>query len=178
VDRDFSVGVTFMRRSHAGAGPLVALGPAVAQFVQPARRAQRAISDKGGGRYDMREKAFAVIAVIRDHACDLESLITAVYGGAAGTLSPINPEIVLPPAGMNGLFGRAADRPEGKNRRLSCVFALVPGWTPGSGDSPAVYRLDNPFAEHSFPEDILPTDHEVRVAADEDFLRVRWVDMQ
>jgi hypothetical protein len=74
----------------------------------------------------------------------------------------------------NGTFGRSASAPSGKNRRLSCVFALMRGWAPGSTTSPTVIRFDNPFAKQPFPDDVLAPAFRFVARHDDSSIRMEW----
>jgi hypothetical protein len=135
--------------------PIVALGPAIAWFGQASRRLRRSLSHKAGSRYDHRGQPFAVLLSARDYSCDTDDIVNTLYGDEAISFRPDDPGSARPTRKNNGTFGRSAKIPEGRNRRLSCVFALMRGWAPGSAAVPTLLRFDNPFAVRAFPSDVL-----------------------
>lgn len=154
--------------------PVVVAGPVVVQFVQPARRLRRALSQKGGGRYNNRNRPFAIVVSVRDYLCDTEDIIDALYGDDAVSIEIENPGSIRPFRKRNGTFAISAANPEGRNRRLSCVFALLRGWTPGLEISPTVLRFDNPMAEQTFPDDLLIPDRRMVARHDNSDLWMEW----
>jgi hypothetical protein len=135
--------------------PIVALGPPILWWGQAARRLRNALSRKAGSRYDHRNRPFAVLVSVRDHSCDTYDIVNALYGDDAIIFRAGDPDSARSIRKDNGTFGRSTSAPSGKNRRLSCVFALMRGWAPGSAKPPTVIRFDNPFAEQPFPYDVL-----------------------
>ena len=174
---DFELHFAFMPREPVGAARqpkgIVQIGPAVFGFTQPERRLRKAISMKIGSRYDHRDQPFAVFVVVRDFSFDDDALAEALYGDVAVAYvvdEPGSSELVRK---ETGTFGLSRVDPGGKNRRLSCVFALMRGVTPGSQTEPPLIRCDNPFAERSFPEDILAPGF--RYIAERDGKKIRMV---
>jgi len=135
------------------------IGPVVAPFVKPAHRLRESIGKKSGGKYDHRNRPFAVLLSVRDLVCDAEDIVNALYGDDAITYVIDQPGSSQAMRKRNGVFGISPDSPAGRNRRLSCVFALIPGWTPGSNEWSTIYRFDNPFAEQEFPDDLIVPHH-------------------
>jgi len=154
--------------SSAGSGAsIVGIGPAVWGFSRSAFRLRRSLSQKAGGRYDHRGKPFAVLVCVRDISCSTEEIVNALYGDAAITFSRARPDEVTGTRRKNGTFGRSQGNPDGRNRRLGCVYALMRGWAPGSPREPLVVRYDNPFDNVPFPEDVLtPKSRLVAIHAD------------
>jgi hypothetical protein len=134
---------------------IVGFGPAIARMVQPARRLRRNLSHKIGSRYDHRERPYAVLVSARDYACAVEDVFDALHGDRALSFQPGQPGSAQPIRMNNGTFGLSPSSPEGRNRRLGCVFALMRGWAPGNTVAPTIVRFDNPFAQQAFPEDAL-----------------------
>ncbi|MCI3276238.1 hypothetical protein [Streptomyces cylindrosporus] len=140
--------------------PIVVAGPIVTKFVASDRRLRSAVSQKAGSRYEHREKPFAIMISVRDTLCDTEDVINALYGDDAIAISLTNPGVATPVRRRNGVFSISAAHPEGRNRRLSCVFVLMRGWLPVTQEVPALLRFDNPWAEFPFPDDVLvPAKH-------------------
>jgi hypothetical protein len=141
--------------SATGSGGIVGFGPGFALPVKPALRLRRNVSDKAGSTYDHRGRPYAVLVSVRDVSCANQDIIDALYGDDAISFPPGQPDLATSIRRNNGLFGRSASEPEGRNRRLSCLFALMRGWEPGSTVQPTIFRHDNPFAELAFPGDVL-----------------------
>jgi hypothetical protein len=64
--------------------------------------------------------------------------------------------------------------PEDRNRRLSCVFALMRGWMSENGAVLTVFRLGYPFAEKTFPEGLLVADGRMVSRRDSKGVRIEW----
>jgi hypothetical protein len=154
--------------------PIVALGPPMAWWSQAVRRLRDRLSHKAGSRYDHRGRPFAVLLSVRDHSCDTEDIVNALYGDDAISFHPDDPDSARPIRRNNGTFGRSASNPEGRNRRLSCVFALMRGWAPGSATAPRVVRFDNPFAEQAFPSDVLAPTSRFVAQRDDSGIHMEW----
>jgi hypothetical protein len=154
--------------------PIVMLGPAIAWWGQASRRVRRNLSHKAGSRYDHRGQPFAVLLSARDYSCDTEDLVNALYGDEAISFHPDDPDSARPIRKNNGTFGRSATIPEGRNRRLSCVFALMRGWAPGSAAVPNLIRFDNPFAERAFPSDVLAPTSRFVARPDGSGIHMEW----
>jgi hypothetical protein len=154
--------------------PIVVLGPPITGFVQPSRRLRRNVSHKAGSKYDHRGQPFAVVLSARDYSCATEDIIDALYGDDAISFHPDDPDSARPIRRNNGTFGRSASTPEGRNRRLSCVFALMRGWAPGSAEAPTLLRFDNPFAEQAFPTDVLTPTFRFIARRDDSGIRMEW----
>lgn len=154
--------------------PIVALGPPIFWWGQAAHRLRRALSQKAGSRYEHRNRPFAVLISARDHSCDIYDVVNALYGDDAIAFRTGDPDSARSIRKDNGTFGRSKSAPGGKNRRLSCVFALMRGWTPGSTKSPTVIRFDNPFAERTFPDDVLATTFRFVARRNDSGIRIEW----
>jgi hypothetical protein len=154
--------------------PIVLAGPVVARFVRPAQRLRSALSRKSGSKYDHRGRSFAVVVSVREISCDVEDIVNALYGDDVVTFDLDNPGSARPDRKRNGTFAISQGNPQGRNRRLSCVFALMRGWTPGNGQMPTVFRFDNPFAENPFPDDLLAADHRMVSRRDATGVRIEW----
>jgi hypothetical protein len=128
---------------------IVGGGPAIGGWINSAERLRVALAGKAGRRYDIRERPFALCVSARDSFCSLDQIEDALYGDEQVAV----PLLVTTRAG-NGFFGRTPGYPLGKNRRISCVF-VVENWSPWSPQDAVVLRLDNPFAERAFPDDLL-----------------------
>jgi len=155
-------------------GPIVMFGPAVAHLVKPAERLRVALSRKSGSRYDTRGRPFAVIASVRDTGCNTEDIVNALYRDEVVVFDSNDLSSSRPSRKRNGFFGITSDAPNGRNRRTSCVFALLRGWAPGSDTVPAVIRLDNPFAELEFPDELLVADHRFVARRSDTQVRMEW----
>lgn len=150
------------------------IGPVVAQFVKPGRRLRESLGQKGGSKYNHRDHPFAVLVSVRDLVCEIEDIVNALYGDDAITYAIDQPGSTQAIRKKNGLFGISQDRPTGRNRRLSCVFTLMPGWTPGSNEFPTIYRFDNPFAEQEFPNDLIVPHHRLATRRNGASVRLEW----
>jgi hypothetical protein len=145
---------TEARSTEASEG-IIAFGPTILWWGQSARRLRNALSRKAGCRYDHRNRPFAVVISVRDHSCDTYDIVNALYGDGAITFRAGDPDSAQSIRKGSGTFGLSRSAPSGRNRRLSCVFALIGGWSAGSTKAPTLIRLDNPFAENEFPDDVL-----------------------
>lgn len=154
--------------------PIVVLGPPIAWRGQAVRRLRRNLSHKAGSRYDHRGRPFAILLSPRDYGCDTEDVVDALYGDDAISFHSGDPDSAQRIRKNNGTFGRSASIPEGRNRRLSCVFVLMRGWTPGSTEAPTVFRFDNPFAEKAFPGDVLAPTFRFTARRDDYGIHMEW----
>jgi len=175
VDLEFS----FIPRSPAPSSPgliksVVALGPMIMLWGKSDRRLRRVVSDKAGGRYDHRAAPFAVVVSIRDPLCDGEDIIDALYGAETVSIVIDNPGSAQATRKMNGVFARSPANPEGRNRRLSCVFTIKPGWWPDGESNTTLLRFDNPFAERPFPRNILVPDRHFMAQQEPNGVRMEW----
>jgi hypothetical protein len=160
--------------SATGSGGIVGFGPGFALNVKPALRLRRNLSDKAGSRYDHRGRPYAVLVSVRDLNCANQDTVDALYGDDAISFPPGQPDLATSTRLNNGLFGRSASEPEGRNRRLSCVFALMRGWKPGSTVAPTIVRYDNPFPELRFPDDVLTPTSWLAPVYDASGVRMEW----
>lgn len=154
--------------------PIVMAGPMVTKFVASDHRLRSAVSRKVGGRYEHRNKPFAIMVSVRDSLCDTEDVVNALYGDDAITIDLDNPGVATPARKRNGVFSISAAHPEGRNRRLSCVFVLMRGWLPATQDLPTLLRFDNPWAELSFPDDALVPAKHLVARTDQSGTRMEW----
>ncbi|GGW45117.1 hypothetical protein [Streptomyces galilaeus] len=155
--------------------PVVLAGPWLGGFIQPTKRIRDRISKKSGGKYQHHNRPFAVAVSLRDLLCDIEEVVSAVYDDAAVPLDVVNQTDESHAAWTgNGVFGISKAYPEGKNRRLSCIFVLMRGWTPNADEPPRILRFDNPWAERPFPEDILIPEHRLAVNANKAGFQMMW----
>jgi hypothetical protein len=154
--------------------PVVAIGPAVTWFGKAVRRLRNNLSHKVGSRYDLHGQPFAVLVSARDYSCSIEDVVNALYGDEAISFPADDPDSAQSIRLNNGTFGRSASTPEGRNRRLSCVFALMRGWVPGSTEAPTVIRFDNPFAKQAFPDDALIPNLRFVTVRDELGIHMEW----
>jgi hypothetical protein len=157
-DGSVEIAFDFIPRRASSAGgraSIVGIGPATWGLTRSAFRLRRNLSHKVGGRYDHRDKPFAVLVSVRDISCSTEEIVNALYGDAAITFPRDRPDDVTSTRRNNGTFGRTQAKLDGLNRRLACVYALMRGWAPGSPQEPVIVRYDNPFGNEPFPDDVL-----------------------
>jgi hypothetical protein len=134
-----------------------ALGPMLGGWVNSDLRLRDALDAKAGNRYDLRDRPFVILIGVHDVFCSLDQIMDALLA-----------ESRLPVATGNvsrrgdGFYGSSQRYPNGKNRRVSCVFALQ-DWMPGVSE-PRLLRFDNPFSEMEFPNEVLPADYRFSVA--------------
>jgi hypothetical protein len=175
---DVELGFEFLPRRKVAppevTEPIVAFGPAIAEFVQPVRRLRGALRQKTGSKYDHRGRPFAVLVSARDYACDTKDIIDALYGDDAIAFRPGDPDSARPIRKNNGIFGLSAPTPAGRNRRLSCIFVLLRGWAPGCNQAPNIIRFDNPFAERPFPDDVLAPTSRFVARRNDSGVRLEW----
>lgn len=115
----------------------------VGGIVLTAQRLKERVKEKAGGRYEIAGIPYAVVAGIHDWP-DEEEILTAFYG-------PTCPE----GRDNSGLFGTDAERPDGRYRRLSAVFAMtgLPLWDTAMHD---LTLLRNPHAQLEWPLSAIP----------------------
>jgi hypothetical protein len=147
---------------------LITGGPSIGGQITCAKRIRRALKAKDK-KYNTRQEPFALFLVCHDTFCDLDDVVAALYGSAYDLDRGIGTRL------NGGLFGRRPDRPHGLRRYLSCVFTVLHGWTPGSAESLAIYRLDNPFGLSRFPQAIVPCSQWFEPVRDGTKLRMAWV---
>ncbi|MGW1344693.1 hypothetical protein ACWCOV_26875 [Kribbella sp. NPDC002412] len=132
---------------------IVGTGAIIGGLVNSRERLRGALRDKSGQRYSLRDKPFAPLVVIRDSFCDIDDVVSALYGS-----EQIHVESMRTIRANDGLFGRSSAAPTGKNRRVSCVF-IVQNWQPWQHEEATILRLDNPFAIEPFPDDVLEVNY-------------------
>jgi hypothetical protein len=132
---------------------IVGLGPVIAGFVNSGGRLRVALGGKGGKRYDLRDRPFALSVSVHDPFCSLDQIEDALYGSEQVAVASLAES-----RGDNGFFGLSPSCPDGKNRRISCIF-VVYNWYPWLPNDTVILRLDNPFAERPFPADLLPANY-------------------
>jgi len=136
-------------------GRIVGPGPVIGGFVKSAKRLRITLQKKAGGRYDLRDRPFAICVGAHDPFCSLDEIEAALYGNEqyeAATMAQSR--------ARNGLFGRGPGEPEGKNTRISCIFVMS-NWHPWEPKKARLIRLDNPFAAYPFPDGIPAVDAQV-----------------
>jgi hypothetical protein len=153
---------------------IVAFGPAMAWYSQAVPRLRHTLSKKVGSRYDLRDRPYAVLVSARDYSCGIEDIFNALYGDAAISFPAGDPDSAQPFRRNNGSFGASASTPEGRVRRLSCVFALMRDWIPGSAETPTLIRFDNPFAKLAFPDDVFSLTSWFVAHRNESGVRMEW----
>jgi hypothetical protein len=139
------------RRPEPGAETdrIVGMSPVIGGRVNSGERLRTALRGKAGSRYDLRGQPFAVAVGTHDSFCTLDEIERALYGSVAVSL----PSRTWSRAN-DGFFGCSKNAPQGRNRRVSCVF-VVQHWQPWSPEEAIILRLDNPFAERPFPDELL-----------------------
>jgi hypothetical protein len=154
---------TFIRCKPSPVGArdrIVGPGPVIGGFVKSGERLRVALDGKAGGRYELRNSPFALCVCVHDPFCSLDQLETSLYGRVQYEYEVGGSGEVNRSRAKDGFFGRTPGNLGGKNRRVSCVFA-VNNWQPWSPEKASVLRLDNPFADHQFPDDLLATNSRV-----------------
>ncbi|TDE38811.1 hypothetical protein E1295_33185 [Nonomuraea mesophila] len=144
-------------------GRIVGTGPMIGGFVDSKVRLRDRLRKKGGSRYDLQGAPFAIFIGLQDPFCTLDQIIDALYGTEQIVVPigprPISDESITFRRASDGFFGLSKERPEGKNRRVSAIFAGRFAWhRPESLRSNAI-RFDNPFASTPFPSDIISVEH-------------------
>lgn len=169
---------TFVPRSStaepAPTSRIVMAGPMIGGFIQSDRRIRDRVSKKVGSKYEHRNRPFAVLISVRDIFCDTEEVINALYGDDVIAFRHENPGRFRSSRAGNGIFGISEKYPEGRNRRLSCVFIFMRGWTPGSREQPKILRFDNPWAEYPFPNDLLIPEHRFATRQHDSGIQMEW----
>jgi hypothetical protein len=154
-------------------GSIVGIGPAAWGFSQSVTRLRRNLRRKVA-KYELHDRPYAVLASIRDISCDMESVFDALYGSSAIQFPRDNPDAAVPIRKGDGLFGRSATYPDGKNRRLSCVFTLMRDWAPGRAENTTIVRFDNPFSHEPFPDDVIAPTKWFAAVRDDSGVRMEW----
>lgn len=154
---------------------IVAASPWLGGILQHERRIRDRLSQKVGAKYDHRNRPFAVIMCIRDLLCDTEDIVDTIYGHDAIPLEGEGTNTPQSAQKINGIFGVSPAHPEGRVRRLSCVFVLMRGWMPLSKEPPKVIRLDNPWARQAFPDGLLDPDFHLAVRGQGTEMFMEWV---
>ena len=171
VDLTFTFLPRLRATSPTPSESIVLSGPMIGGFVQSDRRIRDRVSKKIGGRYDNRNSPYAVVISLRDLFSDVDEVVNALYGD---DIVVYNADSLRSGRAGNGTFGVSQAHPEGRNRRLSCVFVLGRGWTPQMPELPKILRLDNPWAEYPFPDDLLVPDHRFGVRRHESGFSMEW----
>lgn len=174
---ELELSVTFIPRLRddgtvGSVGKAVLIGPPVFEW-SGSSRLRVALRAKAGGRYNHVGRPFAIFLCIHDNS-DSEDLVNAIYGDNVVRFPGGSPDRAFRDRSRNGFFGSTRSHPNGRNTRVSCVFAQAPAWTPGSVDRSKVLRFDNPFAEHLFPEDLVATDHRLAVLRTDTGVAMEW----
>jgi hypothetical protein len=176
--RGVELRITFLPRRRrappAATEPIVMIGPVVAKFMKPNRRLRTALSKKAGSKYEHRDRPFAIAVSVRNYSCDVEDFVNALYGDDAIAFEAGNPDSARPHRMGNGFFGISRGAPEGKNRRVSCVYALFRGWYPNSRRATSIYRFDNPFAQTTFPDDLIVPTRRFRALPNASAISMVW----
>jgi hypothetical protein len=178
-DEGVSITVLFLpmrpgaRSRHDPDTQIVGMGPFSGGFVNSYLRLRDRIGDKASGRYELRDRPFLVAVGIHDSFCSDDQVIDALYGGEAVVFDADDPTVNEWTRRNDGLFGVDRERPQGRHRRVSAVatFSFVP-W---NVDTAAVHIYDNPFAEHPWPDHVLPA-RRYRATRSADRVVVDWED--
>jgi hypothetical protein len=158
-----------------GRDRIVGPGPVIGGLVTSGERLLVALAGKAGGRYELRNAPFAVCVGVHDPFCSLDQLESAIYGRVHYEYEVGGSGEVNRSRAQDGFFGRTPGYPGGKNRRVSCVFAMN-NWVPWNPEKLTVLRFDNPFADYPFPENLFPADARVaRVDRDGPGFAFDWV---
>lgn len=152
---------------------VVIMGPPVFQFSTSGRRLRDALTRKAGGKYDHRDKPFAIFVSAREW-CDTDDFVNAIYGDDEIRVEVGKPGSARNARRRNGLFALSKNNLAGRNRRTSCVFGLLPGWTPGTAVTSTVLRFDNPFADEVFPDGPMLPDRRFRARWSEVGVAMEW----
>jgi hypothetical protein len=173
VDAAVELKISFIpRRSASPPNPndrIVATGASIGGATGADVRIKRRLKDKSNHGYDLRDSPYAIFIGMHDPFADRWDLTNAIYGTDAIII-----ETGQPTRQGDGLFGISNTYPDGKNTRVSCIFAMM-SFLPWDLTSAAVVRLDNPFARHEFPDRILPTKQRFQIVDRTDHgLRLDW----
>jgi hypothetical protein len=154
---------------------IIGPGPVIGGLVTSGERLLVSLEGKAGGRYELRDAPFALYVGVRDPFCSVDQLESAIYGHVQYEYEVGGSGEVSRSRAKDGFFGRTPRHPNGKNRRVSCVFA-VSNWVPWNPEKVTVLRFDNPFPDHVFPEDLFPADaHVTRVDRDGPGFTFDWI---
>ncbi|MEV4219104.1 hypothetical protein [Nonomuraea sp. NPDC049725] len=144
-------------------GRIVGAGAMIGGFIDSKDRLRDRLRKKAGSRYQLQEKPFAIFVGLHDIFCTLDEIVDALYGSdqilvPVGS-APTSDGRVRSSRANDGFFGISQERPEGKNRRVSAIFAGVFNWHHPSSPISNAIRFDNPFALTTFPPDVIPVSY-------------------
>lgn len=131
-------------------GRIVGMGPVMGGTVNSEVRLKDRIEAKAGGRYDIADVPFLIVAAVHDPLCSDNQVLSALYGGESVVLS--TNEMTRR---NDGLFGVDRTQSQGRHRRVSAVAVIrqIRVWEPDRAD---VAVLHNPYPAHAWPAEVLP----------------------
>jgi hypothetical protein len=176
--QDIQLDFSFIRSERHPAGTrdrIVCSGPVIGGLVRSSERLLVALTKKAGNRYNVRNAPFALCVGVHDPFCGLDDLETAIYGHVQYAYQVGGTGDVSRSRANDGFFGRLPSAPKGKNRRISCVFAVC-NWYPWISEESVILRFDNPFADRPFPGSLIPAAAQVtRVQKDRPGITFDWL---
>lgn len=129
---------------------IVGTGMMLGGVVIDAERVRDRVSEKAGGKYDLRSAPFLVVVGVHAVFCDDGKFINGLYGSPGMAVAPDGS--VTSVRASNGVFGPAGGkRNSWKNRRLSAVCRMSDPntWEPAN-TSTSLFR--NPSPDHELPK--------------------------
>lgn len=129
-------------------------GPTIGGRVTAGERLRKVLKKKVAKSYDLQDVPFLVVVGLHDRSCSTSQVISGLYGG----------EYIFEPAGSS------APPPirwffDGFNTRVSAV-ATLETICPWQGKPSTLFVWDNPAAQCSWPDYILPVDERLGFGAD------------
>lgn len=119
---------------------IVGIGPMTGGWVNSAQRLKDRIAAKAGGRYEIGEVPFLVVAGLHDVFCSDDEVLDALYG-----CESVNVATSEATRRNDGLFQLDSVRHEGRHQRVSAVAVIshLRLWETPPAD---VTLFDNPYA--------------------------------
>lgn len=175
------VGVTFWPlepHNIPGAGSqdrVVSIGRMSGGWVTDDDRVRAKITEKAGGKYDLRCRPYLIVVGVHAAFCDDGDFLNALYGSNVVQFRIGQPGSERADRLGDGVFGIG---PGGwKNRRLSavCRLAAPNTWSP---ERTSTVLFENPNPTHSIPDLFIPTRVFGIVRADDQVRHLDWLDGQ
>lgn len=132
---------------------LVGTGPLIGGQINIAARLRDRLDRKAGGRYEIADVPFIVVACLRDVFYTDHEGLSAIHGSECVVIHADGSEPTLSRRN-DGLFGVNQSGTQGRNRRVSAV-AIVNALLPGQRPVADVALYDNPYAVQPVPEGAL-----------------------
>lgn len=156
-------------------GRVVGTGRMSGGWVTDAKRLHDRVTEKAGGKYDLRSAPYLLVVGVHAAFCDDDDFVNALYGASAVRFTVGGSGDVQPVRLNDGIFGwLGAGQAGWKNQRLSAVCHLgAPNlWEPAKTTT---VLFHNPFPAHDLPRLFEPT-REFAVVESTSGRRMDWLD--